>query len=160
MTQPRRTRALVTALSVNAALLGGVLVVLLSRGGGPGLATPAYGAPPMAPIAGGGGVFLMPAQFSVNTWGCYVFDVERRVMCTYQFLPGEKQLRFVAARNFGNDLGIPNWNTSPDPNEVARMVQLQQAPVRGKPHQQEPDAPRPDVAEPDVNSTPDPRPPQ
>lgn len=130
-----RSRAIVTALYVNAALLGGVLLVLLARGGGGGLslATPAFAAQPqMPPVAGGNGVYLMPAQFSMNIWGCYLLDTDKQTMCAYQFLPGEKQLRFIAAREFREDMGIKRWNTSPDPAEVKRLVDLQAAPVRGK----------------------------
>ena len=134
MEQSRRTRAIVTALYVNAALLGGVLLVLLSRGGGGmGVGSPAFAAPPaMAPIAGGNGVYLMPAQFSMNTWGCYLLDSEKQTLCAYQFFPGEKQLRFIAARQFRNDLTLPNYNTTPDPNDVLRLGKLIDGGVRGR----------------------------
>ena len=132
MEQAKRTRAIVTALYVNAALLGGVLLVLLSRGNGIG-GTPAYAGPPqMMPIAGGGGVYLMPAQFSMNTWGCYLLDSEKQTLCAYQFFAGEKQLRFIAARQFTHDLALKNFNTVPNINEVQRLGALEQAPVRGR----------------------------
>lgn len=130
MTRARRSRAVVRALYVNAALLGAILVYLASRGGGVG--TPAFAAPQMAPIAGGGGVYLMPAQFSINTWGCYVLDTDRQTMAAYQYTPGEKLLQFKAARGFRQDLELRNWNTSPSPDEMARLVQLERDPVRGQ----------------------------
>lgn len=141
MEHARRNRAIVTALYANAALLGGVLLVLLSRGGNvPGLASPAFAAPPPTmPIAGGGGVYLMPAQFHSNTWGCYLLDSEKQTLCAYQFFPGEKQLRFIAARQFRNDLGITQFNTTPDINEVSRLGKLPHSDVRGRPP--EPPAP-------------------
>jgi hypothetical protein len=129
--RPRRQPALVYALYLNAGLLLALIVVILSRGNGPGNA--AYGAPQMQPIAGGGGVFLMPAQFSTNTWGCYILDIDTQNLCAYQYLPGANQLRFVAARNFREDRKLKEWNTSPSLAAVAQLNQMPQAGIRGAP---------------------------
>jgi len=125
----RRHGPLIHVLYVNAALLLAILVVLLMRGNGPG--TPAFGAPQMEPIAGGGGVFLMPAQFSINTWGCYLMDIDTQNICAYLYLPGEHQLKFVAARNYREDRKLKDWNTEPHPTEIARMNEIAKAGVRG-----------------------------
>ena len=145
--RPRRPqRPVVYALYLNAALLLAILVALLSRGGGDG-ASPSWlpGLPaafaanpqPPQPIAGGGGIFLMPAQFSVNTFGCYVMDIDAQTLCAYQFYPGEKQLRFVAARSFRFDRRLENFNTIPAPREVEQLLNVQRNPAR----QNNPDAP-------------------
>lgn len=110
-------RLIVWLLGANAALLAGVLLVLLGRSPGPLLAPSAF-AQTQLPIAGGAGLFVMPAQFSTTTWGCYVMDVDTQTLCAYQFVPGEKQLRFVAARNFKYDRRLGNYNTSPPPLEI------------------------------------------
>ena len=127
----RRQGPLIHALYLNAGLLLAILGVLLVRGNGPGLTSPAFGAPQMAPIAGGGGVFLMPAQFSINTWGCYLMDIDTQNICAYQYFPSERQLRFVAARNYREDRKLPDWNTSPHPAEIAHLNELQKSEIRG-----------------------------
>lgn len=79
-----------------------------------------------APIAGGGGLFMMPGQFSQNTWGVYLMDIDTQVICSYQFYPGEKQLRLVASRNFSWDRRLKNFSTTPSPNDVKAMVESEQ----------------------------------
>lgn len=132
MRRPRRNNALVVALYVNAALLLAILASLLSRDGAPSLTAPAYGAPLGQPIAGGGTIYLMPAQFSLNTFGCYLMDIDKQTLCAYQFYPGEKQLRFVAARQFSYDLRIKNFNTIPDPQDTRKQVESEAAGLRGE----------------------------
>src|SRR4051794_9738368 len=107
MRRPQRENPVAIALWANALLLSGILVVLLGRSNSPSLVPMAFGADdavraPLAPqpIAGGGGLFLMPAQFAVNQWGCYIMDVDRQTLCAYMFLPQSGgNLRLVAARN-------------------------------------------------------------
>ncbi len=64
------------------------------------------------------GLFLMPAQFAVNQWGCYIMDVDRKTICAYQFFPNDHQLRLMAARNFTYDLMLKNLNTGTNPGEM------------------------------------------
>jgi hypothetical protein len=119
----------VIALWVNAALLAGVLLALLGRGnlvGNSAMAAPAFS----PPIAGGGGMFLMPAQFSMSTWGCYIMDIDQQTLCAYQFYPSEKQLRLVASRDFANDRKLKDFNTSPHPDEVQKLIEIQNNPAR------------------------------
>src|SRR3954462_12718462 len=86
----RRNRSLVYALWANAALLGFIALMLLSRNDSPRWLPMAFGqdgrATPLSPqpIAGGGGMFLMPAQFSSNVWGCYIMDIDRQTLCAYK----------------------------------------------------------------------------
>ena len=120
---PRRRntdRPLVIALFLNAALLLAILAVLVSRGGQfPSVLPGAFAGTAVGqPIAGGGTLYLMPGQMSMNTWGCYVMDTDKQTLSVYQFFPGEKQLRFIAARNFTHDLRMRNFNTTPDPLEI------------------------------------------
>jgi hypothetical protein len=68
----------------------------------------------------------MPGQLSNNTWGCYLLDVDTQTLVAYQFYPGEKQLRLVAARNFKYDRKLSNFNTTPVPQEVADLVKKEQ----------------------------------
>ena len=157
----RRQPAVVYALYLNAALLGGILLVLAGRGSMPSFLPAAYGAPQVQPIAGGGSIYLMPAQFSQSTWGCYVMDVDRQTLCAYQYFPntGEKSLRFVAARHFTHDLKVKNYNTTPDPLEIKRNHDAEQNNLRGadepQPAAQDP-GPQPAPA--DGNLPPEPQP--
>lgn len=131
MAQYRRNRSLVVALYVNASLLFAILAVLLARPGTPSLTPAAFGAPLGQPIAGGGTLYLMPAQFSPQTYGAYVMDIDKQTLVAYQFYPGEKQLRFVAARRFSHDLRMTEFNTIPPVEDVKKMIEAQDAGIRG-----------------------------
>lgn len=134
MTRSRRpNRPLVVALYANAALLLAILVALLSRGGS-GFGSSAFAAPPVAPIAGGGGLYLMPAQFSVGRWGCYIMDTDAQTLCAYEYAPSsEGGLRLVAARYFKDDRQLKRYNTKPDPDEMKHFIEMERNPVRGRP---------------------------
>jgi hypothetical protein len=128
-----RTTPLTIGLYLNAVLLIAILGTLLTRSNAPQFLPVAMGQT-QQPIAGGAGVFIMPAQFSTNLWGCYLMDVDAQTICAYQYLPGEHQLRLMAARNFTYDRRLKNYNTAnPSPNEVKDLIEKEQAGVRGKP---------------------------
>ena len=131
MKRSRSRNPLLIALYLNAALLGAVLIALITRSDGVTLVAPAMAqaqAPATPAIAGGAGLFVVPAQFSTNTWGCYLMDVDSQSLVAYQYFPGEKQLRLVAARNFRYDRRLGNFNTpSPSPAEVKDLVEKEQA---------------------------------
>ncbi len=136
MRSVRRRNPVVGALYVNAAVLGVIGWMLMGRGGGSGraanggamLGASGIGASVamgqyQPPIAGGAGIFVMPAQFSMNTWGCYLLDVDRQTLCAYEFFPGDKELRLIAARNYIYDRQLKDFNTAPSPVEVHRLVE-------------------------------------
>lgn len=127
----RRNRSLTIALWANAALLAILVIAVIGRGNL--LGSSATAAPVLPPIAGGGGRFLMPAQFSISTWGCYVMDIDKETLCAYQFYPSEKQLRLVAARDFGNDLNLRDFNTTPHPDEIQKLIEMEKNAVREAP---------------------------
>ncbi len=119
------------ALYLVAALLAANLIATLARSDTPSILPAAFaqqGRQP--PIAGGGGLFVMPAQLSGNTWGAYLMDVDRGTLCVYQFFPGTRQLLLVASRKFTNDTRLENFNTSPSPGEVADLVEKQAKGIR------------------------------
>jgi hypothetical protein len=126
----RRVNPTAIALYVVAGLLLANLIAILA--GRDSLSVlPAAWAQRQAPIAGGAGLFVMPAQLSGNTWGCYLMDVDRGTLSVYQFLPGTKQLQFVAARSFTFDTRLANFNTTPSPAEVQDLVDKQNQSTRG-----------------------------
>jgi hypothetical protein len=89
--------------------------------------------PPQAPIAGGNGLFIMPAQLSPNTWGCYLLDSQKQTLCVYQFLPGEKLLRFMAARDIDRDRQLKDFNTLPPPTDIKDLVERESEGQRATP---------------------------
>ena len=126
----RAKHPLLFALYLNAALLGVIVIVLLSRGSSPSL-LPAAMAQNQAPIAGGSGVFIMPGQFADKSFGCYLLDVDNQTICAYEFFPGEKQLRLIAARNFKYDRRLSNFNTDrPTPADVKDLLDKETPPAR------------------------------
>jgi hypothetical protein len=119
------------ALYVVAALLAANLIATLAKSDAPPILPAAFAQQGrQAPIAGGGGLFVMPAQLSGNTWGTYLMDVDRGTICVYQFFPGTRQLLLVASRKFTNDTRLENFNTSPTPAEVADLVDKQAKGIR------------------------------
>lgn len=130
----RSKQSIAVALWANAALLLAILVVLATGGNArnwPAFAPRAY-AQEQAPIAGGAGVFVMPAQFSTNTWGCYLLDVDAQTLCAYQYYPGDKQMRFIAARSYKYDRRLADYNTAPSPREIQDLVKKDQEAARGQ----------------------------
>ncbi len=126
MNPPRSNRAITAALWANAALLLAILVALLSRSNGSVLPS-AFGQT-QPPIAGGGGVFVMPGQTATNMWGAYLLDIDNQTLCVYQYFPGEKQLKLSAARDYKWDRRLHNFNTpNPSPNEVKAMIEKEAA---------------------------------
>jgi len=135
MRKRRRSHALVVALYINATLLFGILIAMLTGGRGPSFTGEAFAVPPAPqPIAGGSGIYLMPGQFTGNTWGCYVMDVDAQTLCAYRWFEGDKTLRLVSARSFRNDRRLHDFNTgNPTPDEVAKLLELEKAGRRDKP---------------------------
>lgn len=115
------SKALTVGLYLNAGLLAVLVLVLIGRSDVPMISVAQAQQVPQ-PIAGGGGLFLMPGQLSPSVWGCFVMDVDRQTLMVYQFSPGERMLRFMAARNFANDRRMENFNTEPSPEEIRNLA--------------------------------------
>ena len=126
MPRPRRNHALVVALYVNAALLLAILVAVVSGGRLPSVLPGAYAQQQPAPIAGGSGIYLMPAQFGTNVWGCYVMDVDAQTLCAYEYRPVPGKLRLVTARSIQHDRKLKRFNIDdPSPEEVEKLVEME-----------------------------------
>ena len=125
MRRPRRSNLTAYALLANAAALVLIAIVLIGRGSGAAeLRIPENLAMGQVqqPIAGGAGLFLMPAQFTDTRWGCYVMDVDTQTLVAYEYTTANRSLRLVAARNFRFDRQLNNHNTFPEPNEIKAML--------------------------------------
>lgn len=115
------SKALTIGLYLNAGVLAILVMVLVGRSDVPMIpAAHAQQAP--QPIAGGGGLFLMPGQLSPSVWGCYVMDVDRQTLMVYQYSPGDRMLRFMAGRDFANDRRMRRFNTEPSPDEIKNLA--------------------------------------
>jgi hypothetical protein len=135
MTSSRSNKSLVMALWANAGLLAVIVIVLLNRANAPSFLSAAY-AQNQPPIAGGAGVFIMPAQMQDRVWGCYLLDVDSKTICAYQFYPGEKKLRLTAARSYRYDTKLENYNTELSPREIKSMLDRQVAGQQAAPGDQ------------------------
>jgi hypothetical protein len=120
MRQPRAGNILAYALFANAAVLACLLVVLVCRGR-IGVASPAFAASP--PIAGGGGIYIMPCELHPSVWGCYLMDTDQQTLCVYEYRSGERALVLTAARHFRYDLGLKDYNTFPAWYDVQKQVE-------------------------------------
>ena len=130
MNPTSRHSPLVIALYVNAALLAAILIVLCTRGA----TQVAYAAPVPQPIAGGANLYLMPAQFSANRWGCYVLDIDAQTLMAYYYSPKSDgtDLQLVAARKIAYDRRLTNFNsTNPSWMEVKKWVDQANQQMRG-----------------------------
>ncbi len=125
---PSRVRSISLALYLNAGLLALIAVILLGRSSRSPFESAAFAQQVPQPIAGGAGFFLMPAQFAVNQWGCYVMDVDAQTLTAYVYTPSDSRsgnLRLAAARSFVFDRQLKNYNTAPRPEEIEQLVNLE-----------------------------------
>jgi len=123
MKRPRRRNPIAVALYVNAAVLVAILVALLARDSNQPMLPMAFGQAQQPMIAGGAGVFVMPAQFSGNLWGCYILDVDQQTLCAYNVSGSPPKLQLIAARDFRWDRRLRNYNTgTPSPQEVQDLI--------------------------------------
>jgi len=112
-------KPLLYALYLNAALL---LLILLNQFLRPRSADFAL-AQYQPSIGGGAGVFLVPAQFSRDTFGCYLLDIDAQTLAVYRFDPGQNILKLAAARSFRYDRKLGNFNVgTPTPDEVKQLL--------------------------------------
>lgn len=91
---------------------------------------PSAAAQAQGPIAGGGGYYLMPGQLASNMWGVYLMDIETQSVAVYHYDAGARQLRLLAVREFEQDRLLRDFNTYPSPEEVRRVLELEQADER------------------------------
>jgi len=114
--------AIAKALYLNAALLALILVVLLVRSNTPEF-LPAALAQAQPSVAGGNGLYVVPAQFHPQVWGCFLLNTDTQTLCTYEYEPGPGQLKLTSARDVRYDTQMKNFATTPAPWEVQSMVE-------------------------------------
>ena len=124
---------MVIGLYLNAAAIVLLALGLFGRSESPSFLPAAFAQQAPQPIAGGAGLFLMPAQLSSSTWGCYVMDVDAQTLVAYQYYPGDRKLRLMAARDFSYDRFLKEFNTDdPSPSDVKNLVEKDRNKARQK----------------------------
>ncbi len=131
MEQLRRTEAAVvavpqqrqTVLWIIAILLAIIATVLVVRPGDAFMVQRAYGD---APMAGARGVFAFTGQLSKNQYGLFMMDVDTSNIWCYEYLPGTRKLKLVAARSFRWDRNLEEWcNDEPTLDQVRTELNRQ-----------------------------------
>ncbi|HEY1683183.1 MAG TPA: hypothetical protein VGG19_00340 [Tepidisphaeraceae bacterium] len=120
---PKSLQSFRFVLWLNVALLLLIACALFTRQRDLSLTAPAFGQF-QSPIAGGAGVFIMPGQFSPNSYGCYLMDVDAQTLCVYGWDPMGRKLKLLASRSFRYDRKLANFNTeNPSPEEVKELIE-------------------------------------
>ena len=86
-----------TVLWIIALLLAVIATALLTRGSSPFSLPQAHGD---APMAGARGIFAFTGQIDRNRFGLFMMDVDSSNVWCYEYLPGSRKLKLVAARSF------------------------------------------------------------
>jgi len=74
--------------------------------------------------AGGHDVYVVGGQITRDSYGLYLVDLKNRSLCVYQWLPGTRKLRLMAARTFSYDVQLDEYNADkPTPREVKKLVE-------------------------------------
>ncbi|MCP4377161.1 MAG: hypothetical protein GY794_13420 [bacterium] len=75
-------------------------------------------------VGSGDGVMVVGGQITKDSYGLYLVDTKRQSLCVYQWLPGSRKLRLLAARTFRYDVQLDEYNAGkPTPRDVKRLVE-------------------------------------
>jgi len=111
-----------TVLWLIAILLAVIATALIMRPAQTTL-TPAFGD---APMAGARGLFAFTGQIDKDRYGLYMMDVDNSTVWLYEYVPGIKKLKLVAARSFAYDRYLENHNNAePTPAQIPEMLEKQ-----------------------------------
>ena len=116
---PRQRAGWVIAVCL--AIIATCLVLRLDEG-------PALQAQPVAQ-AGARGIFAFTGQLTKGTYGVFMVDVDVGTLWCYEYVPGKRELRLVAARSWKYDRYLEEFNVeeSTSPAEIERLVEEQRA---------------------------------
>lgn len=104
-------------VGVLALTAGGLLVSLSLRAS----AAPANS----SAFSGAGGVFVTGGRISGETYGLFLVDQDKRTISVYELAPKARKnkLRLMASRTYAYDVRLDEYNTTPSPREVRRLVE-------------------------------------
>ena len=98
-------------------LIAGCLLVELGATVGTASAQVTSGSSPM-------GITAVAGQVTSDSYGIYLIDTENGTMAVYQWLPNVRKLRLMAARNYGFDLKLDEFNSDdPSPRDIRQLVE-------------------------------------
>jgi len=69
------------------------------------------------------GVFVVAGQVTKDSYGCFLVDPHRGTMAVYEWVPNVRKLRLMASRNYRFDLQLDDYNTTPSPGEIRKLVE-------------------------------------
>ncbi len=108
-----------TVLWVIAILLAIIATALVVRSDGMLGAQPAFGDSPMV---GARGVFAFTGQINKHSYGLFMMDVDSSNVWCYQYVPGTRRLRLVAARSFLYDRYLEDYNCAEPGIEQTKLL--------------------------------------
>jgi hypothetical protein len=83
------------------------------------------GAGPVGPAINTRGIYMMPAQLDVNSYGVYLLDLDSSTLVVYRTDAQANRLKLIASRTWKWDRFLDDFNNSaPTPKDVQRMVEL------------------------------------
>jgi hypothetical protein len=77
--------------------------------------------------ASSNGVLLVAGQVASDSYGLYLVDTQSHTICVYQWVPANRKMRLIAARNYGFDLQLDDYNNEKEtsPAEIRKLVEQQ-----------------------------------
>ena len=73
---------------------------------------------------GGSDMLVVGGQITKDSYGLYLVDTKKQALCVYQWLPGTRKMRLMAARTFKYDVQLDEYNADKTtPSEVKRLVE-------------------------------------
>jgi uncharacterized protein (TIGR00251 family) len=81
-------------------------------------------------VSAGGGILVVAGQVTSDSYGLYLVDTKSTTMAVYQWVPRTGKLRLMAARYYGFDLQLNDYNNEKEtsPSEIQGLVK-QQRPI-------------------------------
>jgi len=67
-------------------------------------------------------VVAVAGQVTRDGYGLYLLDLRNKTVTVYQYVPGSRVLRLLAARTFAFDVQLDEFNTDPSPREIRDLV--------------------------------------
>jgi hypothetical protein len=109
-----------TVLWIIAILLAIIATTLIvSPGDGPAI-NAAMGDSPMV---GARGIFAFTGQLDKNSYGLFMMDVDSSNVWCYQYVPGTRRLKLVAARSFLYDRYLEDYGgDEPSPEQIKVLL--------------------------------------
>ncbi len=84
------------------------------------------------PMMGARGVFAFTGQLDKNSYGLFMMDVDSSNVWCYQYTPGTRKLKLVAARSFSYDRYLEDYNCEEPTIEETKLLLDDQRRIRDR----------------------------